>query len=174
MKLIPMIAASVALVLSGLVVAFPARAATPANQTFNLIEHAQYHFCVNTTGPANGDAVELYQCETANSEEWTLQSAPYGHGTIEIKNKNGYCLADTGDSTLPGEPTEMYNCSAITTVMQKADAWTTFTMTIGGIGYAAFRNANGAVCLNDFLNQNFNGNDIVVAHCDTVLANAWI
>lgn len=143
-------------------------------QSFFLIEHAQYHTCINSYGASPGRPVRLYQCESVNSELWAIQDSPLGHGLVEIKNHNGLCLADSGDSATPGKPTEMWTCSPTTLQGDRAVSWGRSTITIGGIEYARFVNANAVVCLNDYNNRNSNGNPIVVAHCVTSLSEAWI
>jgi hypothetical protein len=109
---------------------------------------------VNAANSANGTAVQLYDCNGSNAQQWTVGT----DGTIRALGK---CLDVNAAGTANGTPVQIYDCNGT-----GAQQWT------AGAGNS-LRNPASGRCLDATGNSSANGTRLQIWDCSAGANQAW-
>ena len=116
----------------------------PANGAkYQLINQGSGDLCLDNTGwsTANDTSAELWTCNGAPVQSWTLNSK--GGGYFSIQNQQtGLCVDNTGGSTSPGNQVTLWGCAN-----NSNQNW--LFMDVGGGVYKLQNQASGNLNLDD-------------------------
>lgn len=108
---------------------------------------------VNASNPANGTAVQLWDCNASSAQSWTQ----YSDGSLRALGK---CLDATGGATANGTKLQLYDCNG-----SGAQSWQTYN---GG-----YRNPASDRCLDDPNSSTVNGTQLQLWDCNASFAQLW-
>ncbi|WP_329132832.1 ricin-type beta-trefoil lectin domain protein [Streptomyces sp. NBC_01476] len=109
---------------------------------------------VKAASPANGTAVQLYDCNGTAAQQWTVG----GDGTVRALGK---CLDITAAGTTNGTPVQLYDCNGT-----GAQQW---SPAAGG----SLRNPASGRCLDATGNSSANGTRLQIWDCTAGANQAW-